>query len=115
MNETTTRLRFLSATLGPKRAAWILDPLRDPVRLEVMERPAGEVRMRALHRGQAFFLYLDLTGQGRHHCTCADSPVIERRRRPRGLELFCRHVVAAVLKEKRPEMLLALLSRPRAS
>jgi hypothetical protein len=107
-----SKVRLSTGVLGRTRAGWIRKPERDPVKLEVIERVPEEVRMRALHRGGTYFLYLDLTGQQRHHCTCLDFCEYAGRCWRR-LDPYCRHVVAAVLKEKRPEMLLAFLAGKR--
>ena len=104
------RMKFLSGTLGARRASWILDPDHDPVGLRVMASGVNEVSMSVRHRGGEYFLYLDLTGAGRHHCTCWDfSPRQFSRKRPRAKYLYCRHVVAAALKINRQELLLPLL------
>ena len=95
-----------------RRRPWILDPAKDPVRLEVMERDAGEVRMRAFQDDHQFFLYLDLAGSGRHHCTCRDfTPWSLFSRRTRASDVFCRHIVAAAVKEDRLELLLSALTQ----
>lgn len=93
-------------------SVWIREPDKDPVRLEVMRRDASEVSMRAFHHDKQYFLYLDLAGKGRHHCTCRDfSPWGLFSRQVRTADSFCRHIVAAVLKEGRMELLLSLLTR----
>lgn len=104
--------RCLSASLGRRCAAWIRDPEQDPVRLDVLGRNAGEVSMRVFHNDLQYYLYLDLTGNGLHHCTCGDFSLRGRlSRRVRTADLFCRHIVAAALKEGRLELLLSLLTR----
>lgn len=82
---------------------------REPVRLEIMERVPGEVRMRVPRWGGEYFVYLDLTGKGGHYCTCRDFSPFKSLRRVS--ERLCRHVVAAILKENHPEMLLPLMLR----
>lgn len=82
---------------------------RAPIKLEIMERLRGEVRMLVPREGGGYFLYLDLTGKGRHHCTCLDHSLFATRRWMR--ERLCLHIVAAILKEDRPEMLLPLMLR----
>lgn len=108
----TQERRNMSVILGRRCAAWIREPDKDPVRVEVLARDASEVSMRAFHNDRQYFLYLDLAGAGQHHCTCRDF-------RPWGMfsrkglvaDLFCRHIVAAALKENRLELLLSLLTQ----
>ena len=57
---------------------------RAPIKLEIMERLRGEVRMLVPRAGAGYFLYLDLTGKGKHHCTCLDSASFAARRHLRG-------------------------------
>lgn len=82
---------------------------RAPIKLEVMERLRNEVRMLVPREGGGYFLYLDLTGKGKHHCTCLDYLYFATRRWMR--ERTCLHVVAAILQENRPEMLMPLMMR----
>ena len=104
-------LKLLSSNLSREQASWLFNPGRDPVGVELIERLPEELQLRILHRGGEYFLYLDLSGSGRHHCTCRDfKPTLLRRRVPKGRQLFCRHVVAAALKMKRHELLLPLVS-----
>ena len=112
MRTQESRSRRLSERRGRLCAAWVLDPEKDPVRLQVMKRDAVEVSMRASHHDRQYFLYLDLTGHGRHHCTCRDYAYGSFFSRPvPASDLFCRHIVAAALKEERLELLLSLLTK----
>lgn len=79
-------------------------------RLELVERVGGEVRLRGSWRGFLCFVYLDLTGLGRHHCTCGDTDFQSLYRRPRAGPRFCPHVVAAAIRERRHELLLPFLA-----
>ena len=91
---------------------WISHPETDPVRFSVMKRDAREVSMRAFHRARQYFLYLDLTGRGLHHCSCRDfDPQSLFFRKVRAMDLFCRHIVAAARNEGRMELLLSVLTR----
>ena len=112
MSTQECRSRRVSEGIGRRCAAWIQDPDKDPVHLVVMTRDPTEVCMRAYHHGRQYYLYLDLAGHGRHHCNCRDfTPGIFFSRQVRVADIFCRHIVAAVLQEGRLELLLSLLTK----
>jgi hypothetical protein len=91
---------------GP--ASWFIESGRRAVRIDLIESTPEEIQLRASQNRSMYYLYLDLTGQGRHHCTCADwgwRPV------RLGPGMFCRHIAAAAIEYGVPNLLLPLLAR----
>lgn len=109
--DSASVVRRKGSAAGPRIPPdWLSEPDKDPVHLQELGRTREEASLRAFHRGRHLYVYLDLSGRGRHHCDCRESGWTgwgRRNRRPPAP--LCRHVVAAAVREGRPDLLLATL------
>ncbi len=91
-------------------AGWFSRKSRDEVRLDEIERKASEIVLRARHNGRTCYVYLDISGQGRHYCTCRDWAWGGLVRRMNKGPVICRHLVVAALQEGHAALLLSALA-----
>ncbi|MBI4347345.1 MAG: hypothetical protein HY553_10850 [Elusimicrobia bacterium] len=89
--------------------SWLSPGCRGRIRLERVGRAGRELRWRA-SEGEVYYVYLDLTGKGWHHCTCANLSVLPFQKRRLGRGMFCRHIVAAAMEAREPALLIPLLA-----
>ncbi len=89
---------------------WFRQRSRDSIHLEQIERKDSEIVLRAVQDNRTFFVYLDISGNGRHHCTCQDWSWRELIWRVDKGALICRHIVAAALQEGQAALILPLLA-----
>ena len=92
---------------------WLAPKNCEAIQLKPVGGSAGESPWRATRDRHDFYVFLDITGNGRHHCTCAQDdsrPAGKRFRVHRqGAGMFCRHIVAAAMQASQQALLLPLL------
>lgn len=97
----------MSTTKRKGLIEWLKSGKASGVRLDELSVGTRESCWRAVHDSKTFFLYLDLTGAGRHHCTCSDWSLICPR--PSKSGMLCCHIAAAALRSDKGSLLLAPL------
>ena len=91
-------------------SGWFSRKSREQVSLDEIERKDSEIVLRARHNGRTCYVYLDISGQGRHYCTCRDWSWAGLGWRMRKGTVICRHLVAAALQEGQAASLLSALA-----